>query len=707
VNRNKILGLLIAVAVASIPLHAATLYVDTDDVACDDQGTGTMQVPFCTIQAGYDLAAPDDELRVMPGTYAECVLLFDLDTQKGVNVVADAWINSSDNTLTVIDGAGVPNCTFPQSQLPAAVVNIGGFGGRFEGFTVTGGSASGIFGVGPVTITNNVVRDNASNFGGGIYVYTASCYYGDTNVQVTNNDVIDNRVTLQGGGISIAAGLRDVITDQDGACTLVGDTTVTVQNNVITGNVSDADGGGIIATTYTDDLRSASVVITQNTITNNQASTDLVIGYGGGIYGLTYGYGTESIAVTDNTIALNTTRDNGGGASLSIVPDGNETNLSHDILVGTNSVTGNEAGFGGGGLDLFVSTRDLRISQNATMRAVSNTITGNSVTTDDPDLTFGGGGILGFNESLSSNAAGLGFLLESNRIANNTSVVFGGGISLFAMADAEPDNDGSTAGAEATFEVHNNTVTQNDASTGVLNWDGTGGGVFMLLETEGVAVSSVDMRLNTIADNTIDTVNEAGGIHAESFIGADTLGDEGETSLALNSSIVFGNDGVGFGGPVPGLAGHVTPGGGDNFVVTMTYNDLFQNEAGDHDNWLADLQGNIFDDPLLAPLTYIPERCSPTVDTGDPAFAFDGEPSPNGDRVNMGSTGNTSDAALSVADATGDGVVDGVDIVRLSVAFGTVAADPRYNLSVDVNADTKVDGDDLALMATDFGRICP
>ena len=706
-NRNRILGLLIAVAAFSLPLHAATLYVDTDDMACDDLGTGTMQVPFCTIQAGYDFAADSDELRVMPGTYSECVLLFDLATQKGVNVVADAWLNSNDNSVTIIDGAGVLNCTFPISGLPAAVVNIGGFGGRFEGFTVRGGSDSGIFGVGPVTITNNVVRDNTSSFGGGIYVYTASCYYGDTNTQVTNNDVIDNTAALQGGGISVAAGLRDVITDPAGACVLDGSTTVTVDNNVITGNVSDADGGGIIATTYSDPTHPASIVITQNTITSNQASTDLVIGYGGGIYGLTYGYGTESIEVKNNTLALNTTRDNGGGASLSIVPDGNNTNLTHDILVDTNSVTGNEAGVGGGGLDLFVSTRDLRIAQDATMRAVGNTITGNSVTTDDPDLTFGGGGILGFNESLSSNAVGLGFLLENNRISNNTSVVFGGGISLFASADADPDGTGNTASAAAEFELRNNSVTQNDASTNAVGWDATGGGVFMLLETWGDALSRVDMPLNMIADNTIDTINEVGGIHAEAFIGADTLGVEGEAALTLDSSIVVGNDGVGFGGPMPGQPGHITSGGSDNFVVTMQYNDLFQNEAGDHDGWIANLQGNIFDDPLLAPLTYIPERCSPTVDTGNPAFAFDGEPSPNGARVNMGHTGDTTNAALSIADATGDGVVDGVDIVRLSVAFGTGAADPRYNAAVDVNADTKVDGDDLALMATDFGRICP
>ena len=175
-----------------------------------------------------------------------------------------------------------------------------------------------------------------------------------------------------------------------------------------------------------------------------------------------------------------------------------------------------------------------------------------------------------------------------------------------------------------------------------------------------MSVLRADLPLNTIADNTIDTMNEVGGIHAESFISADSGGTEGEAVLTLNSSIVASNDGVGFGGPSPGLPGYVSPGGGDNFSVVMTYTDLHGNEAGDLDSWIpSGLPGNIFEDPLLTPLTYLVERCSPTIDAGDPAFAYDNEPGPNGDRVNMGSTGNTSDATTSIADVSGDGIQNG------------------------------------------------
>jgi hypothetical protein len=214
------------------------------------------------------------------------------------------------------------------------------------------------------------------------------------------------------------------------------------------------------------------------------------------------------------------------------------------------------------------------------------------------------------------------------------------------------------------------------------------------------------MPLNTIADNTIDNVSEVGGIHAESFL---ATASEGQAILTLNSSIVASNDGVGFGGAAGGQPGYITPGSSnDNFNVVMTYTDLFGNESGNLDAWIPPGgTGNIFTDPMLENQTYLPQTCSPTIDAGDPSFEYLGEAPPNGGRVNMGSTGNTSDSTPSLADVTGDGIVDGVDVVRLSVAFGSAFPDARYNAEVDFNLDNAVDGIDLSLMAPDFGQVCP
>ena len=65
-------------------------------------------------------------------------------------------------------------------------------GSRLEGFTVRNGRLSGIEGFGSVTITNNVVNNNTSIEGGGIFTYSTACYWGDTTAFITDNTVTGN-----------------------------------------------------------------------------------------------------------------------------------------------------------------------------------------------------------------------------------------------------------------------------------------------------------------------------------------------------------------------------------------------------------------------------------------------------------------------------------------------------------------------------------
>lgn len=55
-------------------------------------------------------------------------------------------------------------------------------------------------------------------------------------------------------------------------------------------------------------------------------------------------------------------------------------------------------------------------------------------------------------------------------------------------------------------------------------------------------------------------------------------------------------------------------------------------------------------------------------------------------------------------DVNRDGRVDGLDLVRLSLHFGTVDGDSRFARFVDLNEDDRIDGEDLAILADDFGR---
>ncbi|HXV77594.1 MAG TPA: hypothetical protein VD788_14875 [Candidatus Polarisedimenticolaceae bacterium] len=718
-NSKRILGTwIVAVAATVIPAQAQ-IFVDTQNGSCTDAGSGLPAAPFCTIQAAYDFAADGAEIRVLPGTYTECLFLFDLDTQKSIEVVANAWLTSTDNSVTIIDGSTVPSvdCEFATSLAPASVVNIGGTASRFTGFTVTGGTASGIFGVGSVEITDNVVTGNTSTIGGGIYVYSGNCYYGDTVMTISDNQVTGNSVTLQGGGMSIAAGLSVNAQNPDPiTCPFDGDATITINNNTIDGNTSESNGGGIYATVFTNDQRQATVTITSNTISDNTSSTpgqSGTIGYGAGLYGLTYGYGTERIEVEDNTITGNSTLDFGGGAQLTVFPTVIASSIDHQYHVSDNQISGNRAGRGGGGMELFVSVLDMNNPQAFSMIAENNTLTNNvagvvgTTTIDDLDESFGGGGLLLTMESLSSDSPNMEFSVRNNTITGNSAKLLGGGVSMFVEADALPPGAVSVAPADAFLDFRNNRVTGNSTDSNVRN--AVGGGVFALLTARGQdAVADVDATWNTISSNTLDNQAEPGGFHLESLTSADPLSaTDGQAALTLDSSIVSGNNGVGFGGPSPGTAGVKTVGGTAEFSVVTTYNDLFGHPQGNLSGWVVSGTGNITTDPLLD-ASFLPGLCSPTIDAANPALPFAPEPAPNGGRANMGFTGGTAAAQRSLADVSGDGEVDGIDVGRLAVAFGAqTGVHVRYNAAVDLDQNGMVDGVDLAVIAADFQRVCP
>lgn len=55
-------------------------------------------------------------------------------------------------------------------------------------------------------------------------------------------------------------------------------------------------------------------------------------------------------------------------------------------------------------------------------------------------------------------------------------------------------------------------------------------------------------------------------------------------------------------------------------------------------------------------------------------------------------------------DVDGDGRVDGVDLVRLALAFGASRGAGRYDAAADLDGSGTVNGEDLAILASNFGR---
>jgi hypothetical protein len=300
--------------------------------------------------------------------------------------------------------------------------------------------------------------------------------------------------------------------------------------------------------------------------------------------------------------------------------------------------------------------------------------------------------------------------IEGNTVTGNSSEVSGGGIGAIATADANPPSDSQIplpppAFASANIDIERNLIANN----GLTGFGAAGGGVFAFIQSFEDATSTIKVNRSTLADNTTDI--GAGGIHVETFIGFDVAPGVALGQLEVSNSILADNQGVGIGGPVPAVEdGILAPGdqGTGNLSIAVAYSDVFGHPDGEYDVWVPDrtgVNGNLAEDPLLG-AAWIPAECSPTIDTADPGLDFSAEPAPDGSRANMGHTGDTSAATPSLPDLNGDGIVDGIDMLRLSVSFGSDSADARYNSEADVNSDGSVDGDDLALVASDYGLSC-
>lgn len=58
-------------------------------------------------------------------------------------------------------------------------------------------------------------------------------------------------------------------------------------------------------------------------------------------------------------------------------------------------------------------------------------------------------------------------------------------------------------------------------------------------------------------------------------------------------------------------------------------------------------------------------------------------------------------------DVDGDGRVDGLDLVKLGLAFGAGRGEARYDASADLDGSGRVNGEDLAILAANFGQSSP
>jgi hypothetical protein len=725
-SASKSVGLLLALAILAALPAGAQIYVAPPPVGSDLTGDGSAGSPYATIQHAFDMAADGDTILVGEGTYNECLFLSgvydETPNQRSIHVLAEAFDAGDPSTreLTVIDGTGACPAGY-------STINIGGFDSSIEGFTVTGGEYSGIWSIAGVTITNNVIEGNASNSGGGLYVYPDNCFYGEVQVNITNNLIRNNTVSFDGSGALSGLGggmlvglypeayvAGDPLAQPD-ACR-GGGGGMLIQGNTIETNDTEYDGGGIYALTYSyPDLAAAQITITQNTISQNTGGSAGAIAYGGGVLATTFGYGTETIEILGNDVLGNTVTGYGGGiwagTYAAYVAD-------HVVVVDGNTISGNTAGTGGG-IEASHRVVDMDPGQTVNLTVTDNMITGNTAATADE--LGGGGGLSAGMFSQRTTFSNTDFVISGNTIRSNTADFDGGGVELRVTAEAEDfvdPVDGDIRPAHAAVDFSNNLVVLNQVSNSF--GDGVGGGALAFLQAFGgeqfnpdePSRATLNMELNTFADNIADL--GAGGLEIEVYTGVATGTADGVATLNFESGIVSNNQIYGLGGPQPGVdEGVFTPGNdGINtaeLTVNVSYSDVFGNDT-DYEIWIGDRtgqEGNISLDPLLDEVTFVPASCSPTLDTADPLVDYSLEPAPSGGRANMGHTGGTAAATTSLADASGDAEVDGIDVLRIAVAFGSTFGQNRWDAAADMDGSGIVDGDDLALVAAGFGQTCP
>lgn len=209
------------------PLEGATIYVPDN---------------YATIQAAVNAAADGDTVVVRPGSYRENI-----------------WI--SRKSITVKSEKG-PQATVIDGTQHSSVVHFDHGAGHnpvLDGFTLTNGKHhSFLFGGGGImcqssspTITNNIIIENHSDDGVGIYCE------GDSSPVIANNIIANNKAYSTylwetGGGILCAECSpvikNNIIFGNEAECgsgMALFDCDAIVTNNVIYGNISEEIGGGI------------------------------------------------------------------------------------------------------------------------------------------------------------------------------------------------------------------------------------------------------------------------------------------------------------------------------------------------------------------------------------------------------------------------------------------------------------------------------
>jgi len=544
-----------------------------------------------TIQAGIDAATGGDVVIVRDGIYrgeGNTRIRF-----RGKAITVRSEHGAQECIIDCEGTFGSPNIGFMfthQAEGPACVL---------DGFCIFGGYAdSPVCAYGGAiycsyaspTIRNCVFLENRAGQvgrGGAIYV--------DGGAPIIQNNVFVGNIAENGSGGAIY-------------CTASYDMSPIIIGNTITANAANVNGGGIYVG------GKCSPTITGNIISGNAARSS-----GGGLY-----FSSTSGTITDSTISHNSAPSGGGlnlaSCQMSIVESTFSDNSagtgagiycfgSSVLTISASTVTGNASSDKGGGIYMsgysgsiqecvfngnsaVNSGGGLHLNQ-ASPKIEECTITGNSVS----GYGSKGGGAYAAGNSVP--------VISGCVVAGNTSS-YGGGLYL----------------AGCGLWLLNSTIVMNRAQEYPYTVCG-GGGIY-------IVDCFPPVIRNCIVCWNISRVTNSGkqlALTGSSIVYASyTLlnGAEGDRYFSSNAALILGD------GMIDVHPLFADPDNGDFHLKSKAgrWNPAGNGGAG---AWIIDAEH------------------SPCIDAGHPISDYASEPTPNGQRINMGAYGNTAEASKSLA----------------------------------------------------------
>lgn len=401
----------------------------------------------------------------------------------GENVILSRNIASADgggfyvkNGSLVLDGGTIGGTSFDAAN--QAVQGGGGYVHQSKTFTLTSGL---------------VAYNKASKNGGGIYAFRSKAIIngGKVTYNVAQND---------GGGVYVFGDRTSYTYEGVTYYDNHGEFTMTegevLSNNAVNGAGVFVDGPNTLA-------------IKGGTISDNTATEN-----GGGIYFTTHA-ASRTLTMSTGIITISNNRAKNGGGICVYKKNGQTPTLNITTVLEAN-ITGNTATQNGGGIALFGSNSDVRLTCTASGSAViklqKNTagLNGGGIYADKARVTLNNGCVIGDKYSAET-PVNYG---NANQAAN------GGGIF---------EKDGVTA-----LVLYEGTVIGNKATR-------NGGGIYLANTAANIKYNSSYVGDKRISSNTAG--GNGGGIYFNGKGKTMNLGSDNKADVFVDNNVATGNGG--------------------------------------------------------------------------------------------------------------------------------------------------------------------